>query len=444
MNRNNKYQYLWVDEFIKNVKPYIFVRTEDNLLIKRPNNATKLNENGAKILKYLLDGGNIKTLIKTAGKEKETEILNFIIGVREYLKGNLDEFTLNPAVEIKAFNMNFSQFPVLSELAITYSCNLKCKFCYAGCNCTSNPCGTDAELTEKQFKEVINKIYTQAKVPSISFTGGEPCLKKDLLLSLISYAKKLEMRVNLITNGSLIDKNYAHDLKNAGLDSVQVSLEGVNEKTADILTGVEGSYNKTIYGIKYLSAQGIHTHTNTTITKININEVTEFPAFIKSEFGFNKFSMNLIIPAGSGIVYDDLIVPYSEAGKTIEEIIHESEKQNVEFMWYSPVPLCMFNSVLHGLGNKGCSACDGLISVAPNGDVLPCASYDDPVGNMLKTDFSDIWQSDKAKKYRNKELAHSYCKDCDHFHICNGACPLYWRKCGFGELENIIKVKQTL
>ena len=46
----------WVDEFIANVRPYIFVREEDCLLIKRPNQAQKLNASGAKILRALLSG----------------------------------------------------------------------------------------------------------------------------------------------------------------------------------------------------------------------------------------------------------------------------------------------------------------------------------------------------------------------------------------------------
>ena len=49
----------WVDEFISNVRPYVFVRREDNLLIKRPNQAQKLNPNGAALLKSLLDGRSI-------------------------------------------------------------------------------------------------------------------------------------------------------------------------------------------------------------------------------------------------------------------------------------------------------------------------------------------------------------------------------------------------
>ncbi len=85
---------------------------------------------------------------------------------------------------------------------------------------------------------------------------------------------------------------------------------------------------------------------------------------------------------------------------------------------------------------KGCSGCDGLVSVAPNGDVLPCSSCADSVGNLLQEDFSAIWDSPKAVNYRVKGLAHPDCKQCEHFAACNGACPLYWQHLGFEELAS--------
>ncbi|NJK97455.1 MAG: hypothetical protein HC905_23395, partial [Bacteroidales bacterium] len=129
---------VWVDEFIKQVRPYIFVRTEDNILIKRPNQATKINATGARILKFLLDGGTIEALLQKTGNDKLPEIELFLLAVKSFLEGKLDEFSTNPAVETSVFTKDFSKLPVLSELALTYDCNLKCRFCYAGCNCTVN------------------------------------------------------------------------------------------------------------------------------------------------------------------------------------------------------------------------------------------------------------------------------------------------------------------
>lgn len=428
----------WVDEFIKNVKPYIFVRLEDNLLIKRPNSAIKLNPTGTKILYALLNGEKIGRLLKKTGSEpqKRIEILNFLLAVKQQLEGNLDEFTPNPAVEVAPFDMNFSKLPVLSEVAVTYRCNLRCRFCYAGCNCTVNPIQSSDEMTANQIKTILRKIYLQAKVPSVSFTGGEPTLLPELP-GLIDYAKTLGMRVNLITNGTLISRKMAKTFAARGLDSAQVSLEGITAATHEAIVRQKGAFNKTVAAVKHLKDAGILTHTNTTITKDNLEECPGFPYYVKKEFGNDKFSMNLVIPSGSSSINDNILVKYSEIGPYLEEIIRASEQHEVEFMWYSPVPMCMFNSVAYGLGNKGCAACDGLLSAAPNGDILPCSSFADSVGNLLKEDFSTIWESRKAKNYREKYLAHPVCKKCADFSICNGACPLYWQHLGFDELKKI-------
>jgi len=424
----------WIDTFIDNVRPYIYVRTEDNILIKRPNQATQINATGARILMFLLDGGKIKDLIKKTGLEKAQEIELFILAVKSYLEGNLDEFNLNPAVEKRPFNMHFSKLPVLSELAITYKCNLKCKFCYAGCNCTVNPAGSDEELSPDEFKTIIDTIWSVAKVPSISFTGGEPALKPDLLLECISHAKKLGMRVNLITNGTLIDAELAEKLVHAGLDSAQVSLEGITAETHDRLVQHTGAFEKSIRAVESFHNLKIHVHTNTTLNLINADECRFMPEFVKNKLHLDRFSMNLVIPTGSSIINKDLIIKYSEVGPIIEEIQNNSKKHQVEFMWYSPVPMCMFNTITHELGNKGCAACDGLLSVAPNGDVLPCASYDQPVGNLKNNTFTEIWQNAESKYFRNKEYVHAICNNCDNLAICNGGCPLYWRNIGYEEL----------
>jgi len=425
----------WIDEFIANVKPYIFVRLEDNLLIKRPNSAFKLNPIGAKILYTLLKGKSIRYLLKKIGKEhqKRREILDFLYAVKQQLEGNLDEFSPNPAVEVTPFEMNFSKLPVLSEIAVTYRCNLRCRFCYAGCNCTTNPVQSSKEMTPKQIKTILRKIFQDAKVPSVSFTGGEPTLVPELPM-LIDYARTLGMRINLITNGVLITRDMAKTLSSCGLDSAQVSLEGITAGTHDHIVQHKGAFKKTVAAVRSLKEAGISTHTNTTITRENLQECLKFPSFVKEELGNDKFSMNLVIPSGSGRINEDILVKYSEIGYFLGKIIRASEQHEVEFMWYSPVPMCMFNSIAHGLGNKGCSACDGLISVAPNGDILPCSSFAHSVGNLLEEDFASIWQSQKARNFRAKYLAHPVCKECEEFSICNGACPLYWQHLGFDEL----------
>ena len=428
----------WVDEYFKNVKPYVFVRVEDNILIKRPNKVHKLNPSGALILKALLDGEKIDNMInKINDKGKELQLYHFLNAIRQAIDGNMDVFTTNPAVGRKTFELNFSKYPVLSELAVTYRCNLRCSFCYAGCNKTINPAKSSEELNTNALKKIIDKIFNQAKVPSISFTGGEPLLRADLP-KLIYHAKKTGMRVNLISNGTLITSEKAKELVSAGLDSAQISIESTNEEIHDKLTAVKGSFIKSLNAVRFFKNLGIHVHSNTTLNRLNIDDAANFPAFVKNILGLDKFSMNMMIPTGSVTFNNSLKLYYEEMGGHIDKIISECSVHDVELMWYSPLPLCMYNTITHGLGNKGCSCCDGLLSVAPNGDVLPCASFDDTVGNIFNKSFEEIWYEKEAVYYRCKSFAHSNCKQCEHFALCNGACPLYWRDMGFGELNKII------
>ena len=149
--------------------------------------------------------------------------------------------------------------PVLSEIALTYSCQNRCEFCYA-----SSPYRGDRqnEMTTEQIKTIIKKIHEEAKVPTISFTGGEPTLRTDLP-ELVHYASKLGMRTNLITNGIRCgDSELVAELKKAGLNSSQVSLESHDREIHNRVTGNENAYDSVIQAIHNLKSAGIHTHTN--------------------------------------------------------------------------------------------------------------------------------------------------------------------------------------
>ncbi|HID44511.1 MAG TPA: hypothetical protein EYP34_01980, partial [Chromatiaceae bacterium] len=156
----------WVDEFIRNVGPYIFVRTEDNILIKRPNQAQKLNAQGAQILKFLLDGGKIASVVRGLGGDrgKLEQVALFLHGVRGVLEGHVTADSGHPGVEVEVFDRHFSDLPILSEVAITYKCNLRCVFCYAGCNCTTQPVGDEKVMSVAEIRTVLYKLWHEGKV----------------------------------------------------------------------------------------------------------------------------------------------------------------------------------------------------------------------------------------------------------------------------------------
>ena len=145
-------------------------------------------------------------------------------------------------------------------------------------------------------------------------------------------------------------------------------------------------------------------------------------------------SVNIFIPTKRSPQNDALFVPYEKIGPTVDAIRKAAFEAGIDFLWYSPLPMCMYNTIAKGLGNKSCAACDGLISVDPEGNVLPCSSWDEPVGNLLTDGFQKVWFCDRANAIKHKCFAHAKCQSCSAFVACQGACPLYWQYAGYDEL----------
>lgn len=422
----------WVDDYVAHVRPHFDVREEDALLIVLPNKAVRLNRTGLRTLQFLKQGGSIAGILGKLGdrSDRRGELFHFLCDFRSLMTGCLGEGRNRKAVEIRPHTEPFNRLPVLSEIAVTYRCNLQCRFCYAACGCSKKP--SSRELSTREIIRVLGIIRDEAKVPSVSFTGGEPLVRPDIV-KLVAAAANKGLRTNLITNGTLAAGNaMAARLKEAGLNSAQVSLEGPDARTHDALTGVPGSFDRTVAGIAALRAAGIHTHTNTTVNAANAERLVDLVGLV-SGLGLKRMSMNMIIPAGSALEAD-LRIPYSRIWAVIEPARAEARRRDVDFMWYSPTPMCILNPLAEGLGNKSCAACDGLLSIAPNGDVLPCSSYPSPVGNLMDKPFAEVWGSAAALFFRRKQFAPAECSGCGEFAACAGACPLYWSAMGTAEL----------
>jgi radical SAM protein with 4Fe4S-binding SPASM domain len=62
--------------------------------------------------------------------------------------------------------------------------------------------------------------------------------------------------------------------------------------------------------------------------------------------------------------------------------------------------------------------------VGPNGDVYPCQSYFESLGNILSTDWNSIWNHPTAQKIRSRAYIEEKCKECPQLQVCGGGCPL--------------------
>ena len=128
----------WVDGFVGRIRPYVYVRESDNVLIRMPNQAFKLNRSGCRVLKYLLERRPYPAVLAEGrGKSPRWRMtcLFFSAILRPCCGGRCASITRSPALNCVPFELGYIERPILSEVALTYDCNVSCRFCYAGCEC---------------------------------------------------------------------------------------------------------------------------------------------------------------------------------------------------------------------------------------------------------------------------------------------------------------------
>lgn len=465
----------WIDQFVTSIRPYVRVRHEDGVLIKMPTDVYQLNRSGLVLLQRALAGESIQQIADSADiaahPERIRQIHTFFCDVRDLLARRLGDARGRASTQVDRYTGSFTRYPVLSEIALTYRCNLACTFCYAGCGTPEATPGNalkekhrDAwkfwqrsrwwqrrhpvrdplrqEMTADEVFRVIDEIAIAGRVPSVSFTGGESTLRPELP-EFIARARQRQMRVNLITNGIVCaSRKYVQRLVDAGLTSAQVSLEGPTADVHDRLTARRGSFDRTIRGIYNLRDAGLYVHTNTTVCEQNAEHLTAIVDLARS-LELPHVSMNQLIPTGTPNLpqHGSLKVSYSRIGPLVLQVKEHADRVGIDFHWYSPTPFCIFNPIQHGLGNKGCAACDGLLHVSPSGEVLPCSSFARGVGNLLESGFHAVWFGKRAQYYKQKRQAPHACRRCEHFTLCQGACTLYWSGMGCEELKRATRKK---
>ncbi|MBP7262540.1 MAG: radical SAM protein [Spirochaetia bacterium] len=426
----------WIYRFWSDLGPYAYARTEDNVVILPPNQVYKTNSTGARLVEFLRAGGRFED-IPGMDEGRAAEVDSFFRDLERAARGQASSLDRVP------YDFSFTRLPVLGEIAVTYRCNNRCLFCYAGCGGDDGLAKVQGghELDTDGFKRVIDIFRDEAKLPFFSFTGGEPLVRKDIE-ELAAYAVSKGLRVNLVSNGTLADKARARSLVRSGLRTAQVSLEAPDAGTHDFLVGRRGAFAETVAGIRALMKAGVEVQTNSTATAKNLDALLELPAYVAS-LGIRRMSMNLFIPAGRGMTERDLSLSYADTGAFIDRVRKAALSAGVDFLWYSPMPMCVYNPIARGLGNKSCAACDGLLSVSPSGDVLPCSSWPEPVGNLLADGFRAVWFSERAAFLKDKRYAPDECRSCSLFTACQAACPLYWRVNGYDELKAAWKEKSA-
>ena len=267
--------------------------------------------------------------------------------------------------------------PFFGVYFATLECNYNCRFCPIAHDTHSERSEKAQELrqqsvlTTAQAKYAIDWLKKIGTV-GVSFTGGEPLLRKDLE-EIAFYARKKHFFTVLNTNASLVTEKRAHDLAEC-FDSITVSLSGSPE-IDDMLRGA-GAYEKTNAGIRVLKkATKLKISINFVITSKNHQEIDFIIDYAKKHCDSITF---LPISYKSDFFLD------RDSANIVKQKLISLKKQHGNFISNSMAHIEFFDTFL--AGESVCFNCDPFdvyFALASNGEISGCCSYPYYVGNIL-------------------------------------------------------------
>lgn len=293
-------------------------------------------------------------------------------------------------------------------ISITNRCSLKCRMCDIPDNKTK-------ELTTSQWKNIIQEAsLTGAR--TIVFSGGEPLLREDIF-ELISFVKNSGMNACLTSNGVLLDEKAACELYQAGVDVVNISLEGP-EEIHDYLRG-EGTYKKAVSALDNLRKYKVESTIAAMVSRYNYRHLAYIMESAK-KYGagtvrFQPFSSIFI---GDKSKEKDFFIDkkyIKEAREALGKAIKLGDKYNIST---NPVGyLKMIPYYLSGRKAAPRNKCAALWDSCPinaGGDVFPCwviTEEDKRIGNAGREGFSGLWNSERHIRIKERIFKEG-CRGC--------------------------------
>jgi len=325
--------------------------------------------------------------------------------------------------------------PRLIAFEVTRRCRYSCRHCRANAGVSS-----EEELTTNQCKKILKSIAKYSKCILI-LTGGEPMERSDIY-ELIRYGRKIGLRMVMATCGYLIDEKTIVKLKKAGITALSLSLDGAGAETHDKFRDAKGAFDSTINAAKIAHKERVRFQINTTISKININEVIGI-ADLAKKLGAYCFNPFILVPTGRGKEIEDAVLDPVEYEVLLNELLRIKLKSDPSLPSASPrggrpearikvrvtcgpqfARVCR-QAEAKGLTEDvaGCMGGRGFGFVSYRGDVQTCGFLDVPAGNLIKSnfDFGEIWEkSEFLREIRSISNYKGNCGICEYVGICGG------------------------
>ena len=214
--------------------------------------------------------------------------------------------------------------PRLIFWEVTKGCNLRCVHCRA----TATELSSLNDLPTIKALNIIKHV-SQSSLPIIVLSGGEPLFRSDIY-ELASYARNCGLRVALATNGTLVSKEVAHKIVDAGVRRVSISLDGADAATHDAFRGIPGAFDQALRGLRNLKELGMSVQINMTIARHNAQQL---PAVLDMarQLGADALHTFLLVPVGCGVgIAEEQMVPADEYERILNWFYDRAQEGGIE------------------------------------------------------------------------------------------------------------------
>ena len=304
---------------------------------------------------------------------------------------------------------------------LSRACNQCCRFCYNYWRGEDTPLPSPAPAAARR---TLRKLLSQASVGTLSFSGGEPLLLsnvRDLALG----ARFKGCRVNILTNGTMLDGGMLEDLKNIGVGAIQIPILSADAGVHDYLTNLKGSWQKATSALeKVAGVMPGGAFAVLVFTAVNAPGIPQTLELIHS-MGVRNVMVNRFNIGGMGLRNcRELTLGADKLKRAFTDVeAFASQHPDTNFVSGVCTPPCVMDPAPYPhIRFTWCSTDFSRrpVTVDYNGDVRFCNHSPYVLGNIYKRPIGEI--------LGDPEIAARYaavperCRDCSLLKLCNGGC----------------------
>lgn len=295
---------------------------------------------------------------------------------------------------------------------VTYGCNLRCLHCY---NESGNPNYAREELLDGELLSLA-KVISQMKPQVICICGGEPLLRKQIILEftrIITQATNGATQVNMVTNGVLLSPQVALELKNAGISSVQVSLDGPTVETHEWLRNKPGVFKNALDAIRNLLDVGLSVNIACCPNTKNIHMYQQLVDLCIT-IGVDDLRVQPLMVTGRAKEFMQNYVPSFLEYRDLVRFIQKHNKK-IEH----PVKISWGDPLEHLLIAEQSNPITTFFNITSYGDITLSPYIPLALGNIQNHSLEEYWENGLQSIW-NKRLTKDFAmllKDCDDMDI---------------------------